>query len=658
MTDITEESQRDFKMKLASYSSKFAAKWVAAGKSKKRFLTKYKTWLENEDITFHVRTTLFQPSTSYQETAPAGRPRKKFEETSFKTKKRRVEDLVQSRSVGELMTAAEVAVRSLGNRNIATVMKQIRTRQFPSSSLNLKNPLSLENVRQLSGDEALAYYIDSKSTTYSYKQTRKWCMKVGHQVFPSYYVLHQSKKACYPPEEQILVTESRAEVKLQAVLDKTVERLVEAQTEVINRVLPNSSFTLISKWGCDGSSGHSAYKQKFETRGNTDEFLFVFSFVPLRLLDGHNIIWQNPRPSSTMFCRPIKFIFAKETKEFTKIETTKVLEDINRLLPTIINTGDSQISVKHELLLTMTDGKVCNALTETLSSQKCFICGATPKIMNDESMPFDGNQDHYGFGLSTLHAWIRCFECFLHISYKLDIKQWQSRNPEEKASVKQRSEEIKQRFKHEMGLIVDKPKPGCGSTNDGNTARRFFSNPELSAQITGLDVTLIKQFDILLKTLSCGFEINLVEFQKFCLETRKQYLSLYSWYYMPVTVHKILVHSTEVIRTAIVPIGQLSEEAQEARNKDCRRFREHNTRKRSRVATNRDLLSMLIITSDPLINSLREVPRKKTGKLCAEVLKLIMAPIIEPQSQPSATITAQSEEDYVTDTSDDSDESE
>lgn len=42
-----------------------------------------------------------------------------------------------------------------------------------------------------------------------------------------------------------------------------------------------------------------------------------------------------------------------------------------------------------------------------------------------------------------------------------------------------------------MGLIVDKPKPVYGSTNDGNTARRFFQNPELSAKITGIVKELI-----------------------------------------------------------------------------------------------------------------------------------------------------------------------
>lgn len=656
--NITECSQKEIKLKISNFSNKIGVKWLASGKSKERFLIKNKTWLDEEDIQFTVSSFEPQPSTSSEAVISAGRPRKEFEESSFKTKKRRVVDLVESRSVSELVTAAEIAARSAGQRKIASVIRDISE----SSVINVKSKdTSNVNPRQLSSDEALAYYIDSKSTTHAYKQTRKWSMKAGHNVFPSYYSLTKSKQACYPAQEHIAVTETRAEINLQALLNKTVERLVLAQHEVISSVLAtSSSFTLVSKWGCDGSSGHSTYKQRFENTEDTDEFLFVFSLVPLRLYDGAKIVWQNPRSSSTLYCRPIKLIFAKETNDFTLTETNRLLEEVNALLPTRIDFGDSQISVKHELLLTMTDGKVCNALTETRSTQKCFICGATPKTMNDEPANFNSNQDHFGFGLSTLHAWIRCFECLLHISYKLNIKKWQARSNEDKADIKVRSDEIKLKFKNEMGLIVDKPKPGFGSSNDGNTARRFFKNAEMSAQITGLDVEIIKQFDVILRTLSSGFEINLVEFNKFCLETRRHYLSLYSWYCMPATVHKILIHSTEVIKAALLPIGQLSEEAQEARNKDCRRFREYNTRKCSRVATNRDLLSMLVITSDPLINSLREIPQKKPEKICSEVLKLILSPsIVESRLETSSyyRTVPQNDDDYtVNDSSEDSDD--
>ena len=95
---------------------------------------------------------------------------------------------------------------------------------------------------------------------------------------------------------------------------------------------------------------------------------------------------------------------------------------------------------------------------------------------------------------------------------------------------------------------------------------------------------------------------------------------------MPVTVYKILIHSTEVINSCILPISQLSEESQEARNKDCRRFRAHHTRNQSRISSNIDLLNMLLIISDPVINSFRELPAKRSDKSPVEVLNLIVPP--------------------------------
>ena len=60
---------------------------------------------------------------------------------------------------------------------------------------------------------------------------------------------------------------------------------------------------------------------------------------------------------------------------------------------------------------------------------------------------------------------------------------------------------------------------------------------------------------------------------------------------MPSSVHKILCHGKLVIASWILPIGQLSEEAQEARKKDNRRYREYFTRKTSRIDTNIDLIN-------------------------------------------------------------------
>jgi len=75
--------------------------------------------------------------------------------------------------------------------------------------------------------------------------------------------------------------------------------------------------------------------------------------------------------------------------------------------------------------MTMIDGKVCNILTETKSTQACNLCGATPKIMNDIAVVLRRpiNQNATEFGLSTLHAYIRFLEWLIHLSYR-QLKKW------------------------------------------------------------------------------------------------------------------------------------------------------------------------------------------------------------------------------------------
>jgi hypothetical protein len=53
-------------------------------------------------------------------------------------------------------------------------------------------------------------------------------------------------------------------------------------------------------------------------------------------------------------------------------------------------------------------------------------------------------------------------------------------------------------------LLIDIPKPGFGTTNDGNTAKVLFKNTSISDRITEIDEELIKRFNVILQTSSCG----------------------------------------------------------------------------------------------------------------------------------------------------------
>jgi len=142
-----------------------------------------------------------------------------------------------------------------------------------------------------------------------------------------------------------------------------------------------------------------------------------------------------------------------------------------------------------------------------------------------------------------------------------------------------------------MGLIVDKPKAGgSGTSNDGNTARAFFNNPDMSAIISGVEENLIIRCSTIFQAISSGYNINSAKFGEYALETAKLLIIKYPWYYLPASVHKVLLHGPAIIKNCLVSIGELSEEAAEAKNKDVKLFRLIHTRKMSRVLTNTDLL--------------------------------------------------------------------
>ncbi|KAF2889151.1 hypothetical protein ILUMI_17022 [Ignelater luminosus] len=95
------------------------------------------------------------------------------------------------------------------------------------------------------------------------------------------------------------------------------------------------------------------------------------------------ILWQNPTPSSTRVYRPIRIRFLQETVDITKEETKYVEDQAKDLRKTEIPTSNGVIYVRHTLLPTMVDAKVCNSATNTVFMMKCYICKKTSQYFND-----------------------------------------------------------------------------------------------------------------------------------------------------------------------------------------------------------------------------------------------------------------------------------
>lgn len=578
--------------------------WKKNHRLKSDVLKNHSDWLaKKEVVSLKPKNVSVSPKEQVLKANKRGRPSSDFSSSSKRTKQRRIAKLAETDA-----TAADT-LRGLYSE--------------PNQGCSESNAA-----------EVLALIIDTNLTKQQYWHIRNFVnSKVSFSLFPSYEKVLREKKKSYPNSKYIAVSESKAEVDLQNLLDHTASRILDLQFEVWKDEpgININNLVLIGKWGFDGSSGYNEYKQRFNSNTLQDNSLFVTSYVPLQLVtksakpEDAKIIWKNPRPSSTRYCRPIRFQFKKETSEVCIAERDYFKQKIDMLKHTEYSKFEKKIYVEHKLQLTMVDGKVCNSLSQT-SSAKCYICKANPKEMNDIEACLQKvvHKENYEFGLSPLHSYIRFFEYFIHVAYRLDLKKWQIRSTDEKNKFMDRKREIQSKFRSEMGLLVDRPRPGgSGTSNDGNTARRFFNNPGLAAKITGVDEGLITRCAVLLQAMTSGYKINIDKFKIFALDTAKALVEKYPWFYLPPSVHKILLHASAVIEDAIVSIGELSEEAAEAKNKDIKRYRLQHTRKISRIATNTDLLNILLLSSDPFISGQRKLPRKKKSTLLKSTIELL-----------------------------------
>lgn len=619
--NLHENLTGDVKRQLSkSFLGKFNSKWSGVGENVTELERRHHVWWSNT-IKFKFDTN------DANNNIDIGRPQQGFSEICERTKQRRSNKLIAEHGFDQIQHAYLHGLNTSRKKNISKIISKLLTLPTDIVKAIMENLEENESVTMTS-DSALALYIDMDLSKNSYQLLRRNALNHGCQLYPPYIQLGVAKAESHPTISSMTISASSASVSLQDLLDHTASRIIKSISEEVIADC-NTTVELFSKWGCDGSSGQSEYKQS-TSEVFSDKQIFMVSMVPLEMrnlqaVQSSDPLWKNPRPSSTKYCRPLLFKYCKETKETIQNEVDIVKRQIRNLEPTIVNVFGKTIKVVHILILSMIDGKVFQALADSSSSQKCLICGANPTDMNNLKTVIERpvREELLVYGLSTLHAWIRFMECILHIGYNMDFKKWKYVTANDKVLQTAAKERIQNDFRTQTGLIIDEAKHGHGNSNDGNTARRFFANPILTASITKVDVILITRFSIILQTLVSGCAVDPDKYHEYAMDTAKRFVKKYFWFYMPTSVHKILIHGSSIIRATVLPIGELSEEAQEARNKDFRNFRLNHTRKISRIDTNTDLFKWLLITSCPYLASIRYVPNKSHLEPDPEVLTLL-----------------------------------
>lgn len=617
------------KTSIKVFTSKLLIKWKQCKQVKTYFQQKNNQWLEG---VLRIRNEKMQRIHTDVPKKTIGRPKKSFTNQSKRTQAREVSQLILDHSSEKLSLATQRSLIKEGKRTAATVIK-MATNSSPKKIQKMKDANSCLPFTTYTADEALALIIDADLGKEQYQHIQMQAKQKGANIYPPYNLVLEAKRKVYPPN--LIITDLTAKIPLQDLLNHTISRLVLVQAEVFERVSNITTHVdVFYKWGLDGSGGHSIYKQNFSNNSEyTDSHIILCTIVPLEIsnqdTNGKTIYWKNLSPSSTRYCRPISFKLKKETTETIKDEYEEIQKQISLLQPTIITTSDDrQLVFKHVPVCTMIDGKTCNVLTDTLSSQACNVCNVTSKNVNNLPMVLQlpCNVHTYKYGISVLHAYLRFYELFLHVAYRLELKMWQARGADAKESIARRKSTIAKRFYEGMGLVIDQPKQGGGNSNDGNTARKFFDHPQKVSEITGLDSKLIERCSVILCTLASGHYIKQEIFKMYCLDTAELFINLYGWYKMSPSVHKVLIHGHEIINSLPLPVGQLTEDVLEASHKQYKMIRLFHSRKTSRINTNTDIINMMLLSSDPVISALRKKLVKKRKPFCQEVIDMLDIP--------------------------------
>ena len=598
-------------LKLENFYKSYEKRMQASDWSIPKFKKKNEEWLEGEIPIFIGKQK-------------KGRPKKSYDEVQLRTKRTKQESILNSHTNAEIKDTFKALVTRTQPKEVEKVIDVLPTASPNRLHRIIQSIVTPKSTSSFTSEDALALILNLGLSRNQYEILRKSVSEKGYDIFPSSKSVREAKSNILQPmEHPVNASVKSAKVNILQLLENTASRIISTFSNDNIEKCKDSELILIFKWGCDGTSGFSEYKQlDGSNSGNNYSSLFIASLVPLRMRLNKpssstrndslfDDIWINLTPGSKFLCRPILFDYTKETTVTIKSIVNQLEEEINALPPIYVKVSNRTIKVTFQQQLAMIDGKVANAITDTTSTWKCNICGKISSQFQDNSEVLV-NKNSLKFGISPLHARIRFLEFCLHLAYDMKYRNIPG---QENATVKNnlelhelRKEEKKRiqlEFKEQLGLIIDKPLHGYGSSNDGNTARRFFENPELTSSITGIDLNILKRFKIILAAINSKKQINADKFKIFAYETKELLNITYPWKSMTPTIHKVLAHGKEIIENSILPLGELTEEAQEARNKDVKHFRLFNTRKCSKIAQNMDLMEYLLISSDPVIYSIR-----------------------------------------------------
>jgi hypothetical protein len=171
----------------------------------------------------------------------------------------------------------------------------------PGSASEVLKNLNKQTPRMISSETAVALIATCSLSQKDYQTIRNVSKAHGADIFPPYRKTLASKKECYPANAKFC--ETAAEQPLQDLVDHTAKRILDIDSvkeSIVGSIEPDNcnqlsngvlsmDIVLKSKWGFDGATGQSIYKQSFSCNDSSDACLYSVMFVPLDLKINRNV---------------------------------------------------------------------------------------------------------------------------------------------------------------------------------------------------------------------------------------------------------------------------------------------------------------------------------------------------------------------------------
>lgn len=178
-----------------SFFAPYYRHWNSVSRKNDRFLQKFDHWLQHEIQFPDVVLRCLPSSCTMQTSSTGGRPLKDFEDSSAVVKRRKTEELRKDKSAAELSFATAMKLRQAGDEAAAKLLTEATTTTPTRAQRILRGWRSPESqLTSYSLEEALALLISSNITRSVYNDLRSGAKKHGHDLYPPYYKVLQTKK--------------------------------------------------------------------------------------------------------------------------------------------------------------------------------------------------------------------------------------------------------------------------------------------------------------------------------------------------------------------------------------------------------------------------------------------------------------------------------